>query len=170
MENPAKDVSLYIPVISKNITEVYVKQQFLEKKIGCVKNVDFVFNMKKNRREAFVHFKTWFDNKNAKDLLFDIKDENTKTQFIYYNNKFWPLLLNKSSRESKNVDYLVEKKEVEKSLKVMNHDEKDEKDVLKEKLKESKKMETKKPEKDVQVETDLKIEQSVKKVKSDNKM
>ena len=167
MANPVKEVSLYIPVISKNITEVYVKQQFLEKKIGCVKNVDFVFNMKKNRREAFVHFKTWFDNKNAKDLLFDIKDENTKTQFIYYNNKFWPLLLNKSSRESKNVDYLVEKKEVEKSLKVMNHDEKD---VLKEKLKESKKMETKKPEKDVQVETDLKIEQSVKKVKSDNKM
>ena len=109
--NSVKTVSLYIPIVSKNITECYVKQQFFQHKIGCVKNVDFVFNNQKNRREAFIHFKCWFDNKKAKDLLLDIKNEETKTQFIYYNKKFWPLLINKSSKDSKNENYENEKKE-----------------------------------------------------------
>ena len=75
--NACNTVSLYIPIISKNITESYVKQQFFQHKIGCVKNVDFVFNNQKNRREAFIHFKVWFDNKKAKELLTDIKNEKT---------------------------------------------------------------------------------------------
>ena len=131
--NACNTVSLYIPIISKNITESYVKQQFFEHKIGCVKNVDFVFNNQKNRREAFIHFKVWFDNKKAKELLVDIKNEKTKTQFVYYNNKFWPLLINKSSRDSKNENYVIEKKETKK-----DKEEDEVKNQLKEKLKETK--------------------------------
>ena len=131
--NACNTVSLYIPIISKNITESYVKQQFFQHKIGCVKNVDFVFNNQKNRREAFIHFKVWFDNKKAKELLVDIKNEKTKTQFVYYNNKFWPLLINKSSRDSKNENYVIEKKETKK-----DKEEDEVKNQLKEKLKETK--------------------------------
>ena len=131
--NACNTVSLYIPIISKNITESYVKQQFFQHKIGCVKNVDFVFNNQKNRREAFIHFKVWFDNKKAKELLIDIKNEKTKTQFVYYNNKFWPLLINKSSRDSKNENYVIEKKETKK-----DKEEDEVKNQLKEKLKETK--------------------------------
>ena len=166
--DPVKQVSLYIPIITKNITEYYVKQRFLENKIGCVRNVDFVFNKEKNRREAFIHFKVWFNNKKARDLLSDIKNEGTRTQFIYYNDKFWPLLMNKSSKDSKNDNYVTEDKNVTEDKKIVKS--KDEKDILKEKLKESKTKETKNSEKDVQVESGSKIEQMVKKVKSENEM
>lgn len=166
--DPVKQVSLYVPIITKNITEYYVKQRFLENKIGCVKNVDFVFNTEKNRREAFIHFKVWFNNKKARDLLSDIKNEGTRTQFIYYNDKFWPLLMNKSSKDSKNDNYVTEDKNVTEDKK--NVKSKDEKDILKEKLKESKTKETTNSEKDVQVESGSKIEQMVKKVKSEKEM
>ncbi len=155
--NACNTVSLYIPIISKNITESYVKQQFFEHKIGCVKNVDFVFNNQKNRREAFIHFKVWFDNKKAKELLVDIKNEKTKTQFVYYNNKFWPLLINKSSRDSKNENYVIEKKETKK-----DKEEDEVKNQLKEKLKETKE-ETKKESNEELMETNT---ESNKKTKS----
>ena len=155
--NACNTVSLYIPIISKNITESYVKQQFFEHKIGCVKNVDFVFNNKKNRREAFIHFKVWFDNKKAKELLLDIRNEKTKTQFVYYNNKFWPLLVNKSSRDSKNENYVIEKKETKK-----DKEEDEVKNQLKEKLKETKE-ETKEESNEELMETNT---ESNKKTKS----
>tara|TARA_Y100001935_G_scaffold255649_1_gene270478 strand:- start:734 stop:1210 length:477 start_codon:yes stop_codon:yes gene_type:complete len=155
--NACNTVSLYIPIISKNITESYVKQQFFQHKIGCVKNVDFVFNNQKNRREAFIHFKVWFDNKKAKELLTDIKNEKTKTQFVYYNNKFWPLLINKSSRDSKNENYVIEKKETKK-----DKEEDEVKNQLKEKLKETKE-ETKKESNEELMETNT---ESNKKTKS----
>jgi len=108
----AKTVSLYIPVISKNITEYYVKQQFFQHNIGLVNSVDFVFNNQKKRREAFIHFKCWYTNQKATDLLLDITNEATKTQFIYYNKNFWPLLINKSSKDSTNENYVNEKKDI----------------------------------------------------------
>tara|TARA_Y100000389_G_scaffold199116_1_gene236917 strand:+ start:8694 stop:9230 length:537 start_codon:yes stop_codon:yes gene_type:complete len=144
--NACNTVSLYIPIISKNITEYYVKQQFFQHKIGCVKNVDFVFNNQKNRREAFIHFKVWFDNKKAKALLLDVKNEKTKTQFVYYNNKFWPLLMNKSSKDSKNENYVIEKKEKLNEKEIKKTQEQDEvKNQLKEKLKEKEPKEPKEP-------------------------
>ena len=156
--NACNTVSLYIPIISKNITEYYIKQQFFQHKIGCVKNVDFVFNNQKNRREAFIHFKVWFDNKKAKELLLDIKNEKTKTQFLYYNNKFWPLLMNKSSKDSKNENYVIEKKETKKDK------EQDEvKNQLKEKLKEK---ETKEESKEESKELNKDNIESNKKIKS----
>ena len=108
----AKTVSLYIPVISKNITEYYVKQQFFQHNIGVVNSVDFVFNNQKKRREAFIHFKCWYTNQKATDLLLDITNEETKTQFIYYDKNFWPLLINKSSKDSTNENYVNEKKDI----------------------------------------------------------
>tara|TARA_B100001093_G_scaffold295960_1_gene282234 strand:- start:926 stop:1399 length:474 start_codon:yes stop_codon:yes gene_type:complete len=96
-------LSLYIPVISVFTTEAYIKKIFKNKKIGKVLKVDFVKNIEKNRREAFIHFDEWFDTNEAKKLKEDVNTENKKTQFIYNETgKFWPLLVNKNPHKRVN--------------------------------------------------------------------
>ena len=90
-------LSLYIPVIQKHISEAYIKRQFLDHNIGKVLRVDFVKNIEKNRREAFVHFDEWFDNEVSLNLQKDIINTETKTRFVYNKNKFFPLLENKNA-------------------------------------------------------------------------
>ena len=55
-------LSLYIPIISENITEAFITKVFFEKNIGKILRVDFVHNKIKNRREAFIHFDEWFNS------------------------------------------------------------------------------------------------------------
>ena len=70
---------------------------FKNKNIGTILRVDFVKNIEKNRREAFIHFDEWFDSEESKLLKQDILDPNTKTQFKFNDTgKFWPLLVNKN--------------------------------------------------------------------------
>ena len=91
-------VSLYIPVISQNISEAYIKKMFINKNIGKISRVDFVKNLAKNRCEAFIHFEEWFDNEDSNNLQKDVLDPSTKTQFKFNNtNRYWPLLVNKNS-------------------------------------------------------------------------
>lgn len=90
-------LSLYIPIVQEHITEAYVKRQFNDNNIGKVMRVDFVKNISKNRREAFVHFDEWYENETSKALQEDIKNPTTKTRFVYHNNKFFPLLVNKNA-------------------------------------------------------------------------
>tara|TARA_B100000035_G_C20844329_1_gene484486 strand:- start:52 stop:534 length:483 start_codon:yes stop_codon:yes gene_type:complete len=90
-------LSLYVPVISDSVSEAYVKKMFKNKNIGTILRVDFVKNIEKNRREAFIHFDEWFDSEESKLLKQDILDPNTKTQFKFNDTgKFWPLLVNKN--------------------------------------------------------------------------
>ena len=96
-------LSLYIPVISVFITENYIKKVFKSKNIGNVLKVEFVKNIEKNRYEAFIHFSEWFDTEEAKKLQEDINNINTKTRFVYNDNKkFWPLLVNKNPHKRVN--------------------------------------------------------------------
>ena len=105
-------LSLYIPVVQDHITEAYVKRQFKDHNIGKVMRVDFVKNIQKNRREAFVHFDEWFDNEKSRNLQEDIKNPETKTRFIYHDRKFFPLLVNKNAhRRVNNPAYEVIKSE-----------------------------------------------------------
>jgi hypothetical protein len=99
-------LSLYIPVVQDHITEAYVKRQFADHNIGKVMRVDFVKNLPKNRREAFVHFDEWFDNETSRSLQMDIKNSDTKTRFVYHHTKFFPLLVNKNAhRRINNPEY-----------------------------------------------------------------
>ena len=99
-------LSLYIPVIQENITEAYIKRQFLDHNIGKILRVDFVKNISKGRREAFVHFDEWFDNPTSRALQEDIKNPDTQTRFVYMGNKFFPLLVNKNAHKRvNNPDY-----------------------------------------------------------------
>lgn len=110
-------LSLYIPVVQDHTTEAYIKRQFSDHDIGKVMRVDFVKNLLKNRREAFVHFDEWFDNETSRALQEDIKNPNTKTRFVYHNTKFFPLLVNKNAhRRVNNPAYEVIKTEDVKSV------------------------------------------------------
>jgi len=114
-------LSLYIPVVQDHITEAYMKRQFADHNIGKVMRVDFVKNIIKDRREAFVHFDEWFDNDKSKALQEDVKNPNTKTRFIYHNTKFFPLLVNKNAhRRVNNPAYEVMKtKDVKSGAKLL---------------------------------------------------
>lgn len=100
-------LSLYIPVI-RNTSEEYIIKMFKTHNIGKVMRVDFVYNKAKNRREAFVHFDEWFTSEESKQLKNDILDPNTKTQFKYHGEKFWPLLVNKNAhKQANNPNYTI---------------------------------------------------------------
>ena len=96
-------LSLYIPVISTTVSEQYIIKMFKKHNIGIVLRVDFVKNIKKNRREAFIHFDEWFNNDKSLDLQKDVQNINTKTKFVYSETgKFWPLLVNKNAHKRVN--------------------------------------------------------------------
>ncbi len=107
-------LSLYIPIISDSISENYIKKIFVNKNIGKILRVDFVKNIQKNRREAFIHFDEWFVNDEVSALKKDIEDPNTKTKLMYNNKNFWPLLVNKNPHKRvNNPNYsILEKSEV----------------------------------------------------------
>lgn len=102
-------LSLYIPIISEKISEQYIITTFQDKNIGKVMRIDFVKNLKKNRREAFIHFSEWFDDKDeCKKLKENILDNDTNTKFYHTHDKFWPILINKNAhKKNVNPDYQV---------------------------------------------------------------
>ena len=99
--------SLYIPIISSSTSEEYVKAMFATHNIGKVSHVDFVQNLVKGRREAFVHFEEWFTTPEATKLHDDIVNPTVKAQFKYCESgKFWPVLVNTNSKQKVyNPDY-----------------------------------------------------------------
>ena len=119
-------VSFYIPVIADGIREDFIAKIFKHKNIGIVERVDFVLNKQKVRREAFVHFKEYFDNGDANTIKAAISDGSAVPyKFYYKEGRYWALLLNKNPatsqapRKSTNVYDLEEqilsiKKEMEK--------------------------------------------------------
>jgi len=109
--------SLYIPIISSNIDEDFIKKSFNDKNIATISRIDFVFNNSKSRREAFIHINSW---NNSKDAIKMINTLSTKNNYKFYydnnnNEKFWPLLINKnpitldpSLNVSLSNDYIIE--------------------------------------------------------------
>lgn len=101
-------LSLYIPIISNNMSEEYIKKMFLKHKIGKILRVDFVKNKVKNRNEAFVHFDEWFTGEEANRLKENVLNPAIKARLVYNNDKFWPLLENKNPHKRiENPDYEI---------------------------------------------------------------
>lgn len=134
-------LSLYIPIISKNTSETYIKKMFDSNKIGKIMRVDFVYNKVKDRREAFIHFDEWFDTTESNSLKEDILNPNTKTQFKYSatTTKFWPLLVNRNAHKRVNnpnyeiLDSSKLKNEYKKTLNVQSKVKTDNNDAKKSK-------------------------------------
>ena len=94
-------ISFYIPVIADGIKEDFVAKVFKHKNIGVVERVDFVLNKQKVRREAFVHFKEYFNNPDSMAIKTAITSAQqtsppTPFKFYYKEGRFWALLLNKN--------------------------------------------------------------------------
>ena len=102
-------LSLYVPIISDSTSEAYIKKMFHIKQIGKIARVDFVKNLSKNRREAFIHFEEWYTSEEANSLKEDVLNNETKTQFKYNNShKFWPLLVNRNpNKKEANPNYEI---------------------------------------------------------------
>jgi hypothetical protein len=101
-------LSLYIPIISNNVSEEYIKKMFLKHNIGKILRVDFVKNKIKNRNEAFVHFDEWFTGEEANSLKENVLNPTIKAKLVYNNDKFWPLLENKNPHKRvENPDYEI---------------------------------------------------------------
>lgn len=111
-------LSIYIPVLSNgDLTEEFFKTLFLTKCLGVVDHVDIVHNLEKNRHEAFVHFKEWFDTDDVKKFQEDVKDPTTKTKLYYSEKNFIPILVNKNpNKEGENPKYMPVKREQIKEL------------------------------------------------------
>jgi|TARA_B110000858_G_scaffold90765_1_gene104890 hypothetical protein len=102
-------LSLYIPIIHDNDTELNIKTVFKTQMFGQVDHVDFVRNKVKNRREAFVHFKVWYDNDAVSEFIKCLNNPETKTRIYHTDNKFWPVLVNRNNNpENKNPNYINE--------------------------------------------------------------
>ena len=113
-------LSLYIPVISGSTTENYIKKMFDQHKVGKVMRVDFVKNIAKNRREAFIHFDEWYTTDQSFKLQQDILNPSTNTRFTYTPaGRFWPLLVNKNAHKRvNNPNYeMVDLEEIKKDCK-----------------------------------------------------
>merc|ERR1712137_462923 len=91
--------SLYIPIIADNTSEDYIKTIFQKKNIGKVLRVDFVHNIPKNRREAFIHFDEWFDSVECNDFKSDILNPEVKAKLYHTSERFWPILVNKNAHK-----------------------------------------------------------------------
>lgn len=102
-------LSLYIPIVHETDTELKIKTVIKTQKFGEVDHVDFVRNKVKNRREAFVHFKVWYDNYVVSEFIKCLNNPETKTRIYHTNNKFWPVLVNRNTNpENKNPNYINE--------------------------------------------------------------
>ena len=101
-------LSLYIPIVSEKCSENYMKTVFVEKKIGKIMRVDFVENITKKRREAFIHFDEWYESEECKKLKDDIMNPTSITKLYHTNDRFWPILVNKNAHKRNiNPDYKI---------------------------------------------------------------
>jgi hypothetical protein len=95
-------LSLYIPIISEKTSEDYIKSVFVKKNIGKILRVDFVFNIQKNRREAFIHFDEWFKAQESNEFKEDVLNADTNTKLYHTDKRFWPILVNKNPHKRVN--------------------------------------------------------------------
>jgi hypothetical protein len=92
--------SLFIPFVFPNFDQKYVANAFAN--IGNVDRVDFVAKQDragKTYNAAYVHFKDWYNNKEAKHLYEQCFQKNEKYEFYHDDNEyFWIVLPNTAKK------------------------------------------------------------------------
>lgn len=74
------NLSLYLPSIDEDVTQLTLTKLFQSNKIGLIERVDFVYNTK-GVRQAFIHLSKWFDSEANRELQKKILD-NKRTAVI----------------------------------------------------------------------------------------
>jgi len=95
-----KNISLYIPHVFANLSNEIVKNVF-EKKIGKVKNIDFVSKMGQDGKpynSVYIHFEHWYDTPLTAKFQDEVIDPNKVARLVYETPWFWIVLENKGRK------------------------------------------------------------------------
>ena len=93
-----QDLSLYIPVVFKNLDSVYIKEAVESMGYGAVKRVDLINRNDKDRNIAYVHFEKWTENGVVE--RFQERVKNGGARIVYSDPSYWLVCENKSQQSS----------------------------------------------------------------------
>jgi hypothetical protein len=95
-----KNLSLFIPFVFPNFDQKYVANAFAN--IGNVDRIDFVAKQDragKTYNAVYVHFKEWYNNKEANDLYEQCFQKNEKYEYYHDDSEyFWIILPNTAKK------------------------------------------------------------------------
>jgi hypothetical protein len=95
------NISLFIPRVFSNITEVRIMDIFYENNIGEVNHVDLVGKLDASGRPyncAYVHFDCWYDNPTAFHFYKRVVDPHSQAKIVYDDPWFWIVLKNSGEK------------------------------------------------------------------------
>ena len=94
-----RNISLYIPYVSPEITREDIIEEFMKQKIGSITRIDFVPKMDKKGDYyhcAFLHFEYWFENQVTIHIQKRLQNLELETRIVYDDPWFWVIKENKS--------------------------------------------------------------------------
>lgn len=100
-EYVTQNISLFIPRVFPNITEVRIMDIFHENNIGEVHHVDLVGKLDALGRPyncAYVHFDCWYDNPTAFHFYKRVVDPHSQAKIVYDDPWFWIVLKNSGEK------------------------------------------------------------------------
>ena len=95
------NLSLFIPHVFENIDEERIRKIFKYNDYGEVGHVDFVNKIDQRGvtyNSAYVHFKTWFNNKHTANFQEKVIDTDKEARIVYDDPWYWIVLENKASK------------------------------------------------------------------------
>jgi len=95
--NLDQSLSLYIPYVRDEVTLESFRCTFHLKWIGYVSHVDFISTPGRELREAFVHFKVFWDEEPAYKFQQKLKEEE-RIRLYYNEENFWTIFKNYSKK------------------------------------------------------------------------
>lgn len=96
----ANNISLFIPRVFANINKNRIVHIFKKFNIGIVDHIDLVSKMDKNGttyNNAYIHFKTWFQNAYTLELQDKILNPDKEARIVYDDPYYWVVLANTGS-------------------------------------------------------------------------
>jgi hypothetical protein len=91
-----QSLSLYIPRVTRRMTDLFITETIEKMGLGCVGKVDLVETADGRQMTAYVHFANWADTSENRQLQQRIKDPTQQARLVYDAPWYWILLVNKN--------------------------------------------------------------------------
>lgn len=91
-----QSLSLYIPRVTRRMTDHFIAETIEKMGLGAVGKVDLVETADGRQMTAYVHFGSWNDTAENRQLQQRIKDPNQQARLVYDSPWYWILLVNKN--------------------------------------------------------------------------
>jgi hypothetical protein len=89
-----QSLSLYIPRVTRRMTDLFIAETIENMGLGCVGKVDLVETADGRQMTAYVHFADWSDTSENRQLQQRIKDPKQQARLVYDAPWYWILLVN----------------------------------------------------------------------------